>query len=70
MENEKAAKAKSELDQGLPQAHRPKWKKPQMNGGDRWDEGEAGKERSVQDQGLQLAYLCQRKYRHKAIRRR
>ena len=70
MANEKAAKTKSKLDQGLPQAHHPKWKKPQMNGGDRRDEGEAVKERSMQDQGLQLAYLCQQKYCHKAIWRR
>ena len=70
MENEKAAKAKSKLDQVLPQAHHPKRKKLQMNGGDRRDEGEAVKERSVQDQRLQLAYLCRRKYHHEAIRRR
>ena len=70
MANEQAAKAKSELDQGLPQAHCPKRKKLQMNGGDRRDEGEVVKERSVQDQGLQLAYLCQWKYHHEAIWRR
>ena len=70
MANEKAAKAKSKLDQGLPQEHRPKQKKPQMNGGDRRDKGEVVKERSMQDRGLKLAYLCQRKYRCKAIQRR
>ena len=70
MANEKATKSKSELDQGLPQAHRPKLKKPQMNRGDQRDEGEAVKERSTQDRGLPLAYLCQWKYRHKAIQRR
>ena len=34
MANEKAAKAKSKLDQGFPQEHHPKQKKLQMNGGD------------------------------------
>ena len=67
---QKAPKAKSELDQGLPQEHHPEHKKLQMNGGDRRDEGEAVKERSMQDQGLQLAYLWQRKYCREAIRRR
>ena len=57
MANETATKAKSKLDQGLPQEHRPKWKKLQMNRGDQRDKGEVVMERSMQDQGLQLAYL-------------
>ena len=69
-EKRKAAKAKSELDQGAPQAHHPKQRKPQMNGGDQRDKGEVLKERSMQDRGLQLAHLCQQKYHCKAIQRR
>ena len=70
MANKKATKVKSELDQGLPQAHCPKQKKPQMNGGDQRDEGEVVKERSTQDRGLQLVHLCQQKYHCGVMQRR